>query len=71
MLSRCIALGGWSALRAGGAGILDLKTYFNWFFKSMVLIACLLMLKPSTHTVFPRVVLMMIGHFIWQPVEMI
>lgn len=69
--SRCIAIDGWSALQAGGAGILDLKMYFNCFFKPMVLIARLLMLKPSAHTVFPRVVLMVIGHFIWQPVEMI
>lgn len=69
--SRCIAIDGWTNLQAGGTGILGLKMYFKYFFKAMVLTACLLMLKPSAHTVFPRAVSMVIGHFIWQPAEMI
>lgn len=43
-----------------------LKCISDW-----VLIACLLMLKPSAHAGFPRVVLMVIRHFVWQPVEVI
>lgn len=50
---RCIAIDGWSTLEAGGAGILHLNIYFRLgFFKLMVLIACLLMLKPSAHLFF-------------------